>query len=421
MGSQMPAGRPCKVHQNCFQNAAPPSKDLTHLGVVFRMNLLKFGRIPMIYKVARTWIALLLVFLLAVPVTLAQNKNETQSKSQAESKKKSKKKNSDVDNIGNRDINKGSINFISLEKEIQMGRQLASEIERQVKLMDDPTINEYVNRVGQNLVRNSDAKVPFTIKVVESDEINAFALPGGFFYVNSGLILAADDESELAAVMSHEIAHVAARHGTKQASKAELINFASIPLIFMGGVGGFAIRQAAGFLIPLQFLQFSRGDEAEADYLGLQYLYKTGYDPGAAVSFFEKLQAKESARPGSVSKMFSTHPPTGDRIEMTKKNIELILPDKDQYVVTTSEFNKVRTLLAQLENRRPSQEEANKPSLRRKTQRPDVNGDDNKGGNAKDTSSKNKKDKDKDAQADSSKPDNKEPADDDRPTLKRRN
>ena len=189
----------------------------------------------------------------------------------------------------------------------------------------------------------------------------------------------------------------------------------------MGGVGGFAIRQAAGFLIPLQFLQFSRGDEAEADYLGLQYLYKTGYDPGAAVSFFEKLQAKESARPGSVSKMFSTHPPTGDRIEMTKKNIELILPDKDQYVVTTSEFNKVRTLLAQLENRRPSQEEANKPSLRRKTQRPDVNGDDNKGGNAKDTSSKNKKDKDKDAQADSSKPDNKEPADDDRPTLKRRN
>ena len=375
----------------------------------------------MIHKVARTGLMLFLAFLVSASLPLLAQSDTPQTKEDKDkAKAKNKKKNSDVDNIGNRNINKGSINFISLEKEIAMGRQLAAEIERQVKLIDDPVINEYVNRVGQNLVRNSDAKVPFTIKVVESDEINAFALPGGFFYVNSGLILAADDESELAAVMAHEIAHVAARHGTEQASKAELVNFASIPLIFMGGVGGFALRQAAGFLIPMQFLQFSRKDEAEADYLGLQYLYKTGYDPGAAVSFFEKLQAKESARPGSVSKMFSTHPPTGDRIEMTKKNIELILPDKDQFVVTTSEFNKVKTQLAQLENRRPSAEEANKPSLRRKTQRPDVNGgDDGSGGkDTKTTSSKNKKDKD--TQADSSKPDDKEPADDDRPKLKRR-
>jgi len=343
----------------------------------------------------------------------AKSSSKDKDKDKDKSKPKNKKRNSDVDNIGSRNINKGSINFFSLEKEIQMGRQLAAEIERQVKLLNDTTVNEYVNRVGQNIVRNSDAKVPFTIKVVESDEINAFALPGGFFYVNSGLILAADDESELAAVMAHEIAHVAARHGTKQASKAELVNFASIPLIFMGGVGGFALRQAAGFLIPMQFLQFSRSDEAEADYLGLQYLYKTGYDPGAMVSFFEKLQAKESAKPGSVSKMFSTHPPTGDRIEMSKKNIELILPDKDQYVVTTSEFNKVKTLLAQIENRKPSFEESNKPSLKRRTQRPDVNGDD-----GKDTASNNKKDKD--SQADSSNPDDRQPADDDRPTLKRR-
>src|SRR2546425_13325146 len=389
------------------------------------MNLVCLRRNDMIDRVTRLGLLLSLAFLIAIPLpafaqTDTNDQTKTLSKDQdkqdKDKSKKSKKKNSDVDNIGNRNINKGSINFFSLEKEIQMGRQLAAEIERQVKLLDDPTINEYVNRVGQNIVRNSDAKVPFTIKVVESDEINAFALPGGFFYVNTGLILAADDESVLAGAMAHETAHVAARHGTKQASKAELINFASIPLIFMGGVGGFALRQAAGFLIPMQFLQFSRSDEAEADYLGLQYLYKTSYDPGAAVSFFEKLQAKESARPGSVSKMFSTHPPTGDRIEMTKKNIELILHDKEQYVVTTSEFTKVKTLLAQLENRRTTKEEANKPSLRRKTQRPDVNGDDNKGGNAKDTSSKNKKDKDKDAQADSSKPDNKEPADDDRPT-----
>jgi predicted Zn-dependent protease len=381
----------------------------------------------MMCKVARTGLILFLGCLFSIPLPLlaqtdtdsdktdqAKSSSKDKDKDKEKSKSKSKKKNADVDNIGTRNINKGSINFFSLEKEIAMGRQLAAEIERQVKLLNDPAINEYVNRVGQNIVRNSDAKVPFTIKVVESDEINAFALPGGFFYVNSGLILAADDESELAAVMAHEIAHVAARHGTKQASKAELVNFASIPLIFMGGVGGFALRQAAGFLIPMQFLQFSRSDEAEADYLGLQYLYKTGYDPGAMVSFFEKLQAKESARPGSVSKMFSTHPPTGDRIETSKKNIEQVLPDKEQYVVTTSEFNRIKTQLAQLENRRPSQEEANKPSLKRRTQRPDVNSDD------KDTGSGSKNKKDKDADVDSSKPDDRQPADDDRPTLKRR-
>src|SRR5262252_9186059 len=341
------------------------------------MKLLWLRRKTMMHKAARTGLTFFLALVIAVPFPLlaqdqtdkdAQTSTSKSNDKKSKDKAKSKKKNSDVDNIGNRNINKGSINFISLDKEIAMGRQLAAEIERQVKLIEDPTINEYVNRVGQNLVRNSDAKVPFTIKVVESDEINAFALPGGFFYVNSGLILAADDESELAGVMAHEIAHVAARHGTEQASKGELINFASIPLIFMGGVGGFAIRQAAGLLIPMQFLQFSRKDEAEADYLGLQYLYKTGYDPGAAVSFFEKLQAKESAKPGTVSKMFSTHPPTGDRIAMSKKNIELILPNREQYVVTTSEFNRVKAQLAQIENRRPNQEEANKPSLRRKTQ-----------------------------------------------------
>jgi predicted Zn-dependent protease len=383
----------------------------------------------MMHKAARTGLTFFLALLIAVPFPLlAQDqtdKDAQTSTSKSNDKKskdtaKGKKKNSDVDNIGNRNINKGSINFISLEKEIAMGRQLAAEIERQVKLLEDPTINEYVNRVGQNLVRNSDSKVPFTIKVVESDEINAFALPGGFFYVNSGLILAADDESELAGVMAHEIAHVAARHGTEQASKAELINFASIPLIFMGGVGGFALRQAAGFLIPMQFLQFSRKDESEADYLGLQYLYKTGYDPGAAVSFFEKLQAKESAKPGTVSKMFSTHPPTGDRIEMSKKNIELVLPDKEQYVVTTSEFNQVKSLLAQLENRRPSPEEANKPSLKRKTPRPDPNSKDDDSDRSS-TSSKTSKDKNtQDSKVDSTKPEDKEPADDDRPTLKRR-
>src|SRR5688572_26455800 len=212
----------------------------------------------MILNISRSVAALLLVALLGAPVYSQEKKEEAADK-----------KNSDVDNIGNRNINKGSINFTSLEKEIALGRQLSAEIERQVKLVEDPTILEYINRVGQNLVRNSDAKVPFTIKVVESEEINAFALPGGFFYVNSGLILAADDEAELAGVMAHEIAHVAARHGTENAAKAQIVNIATIPLIFLGGPAGFGIRQAAGFLIPLQFLQFSRKHESEADFLGL--------------------------------------------------------------------------------------------------------------------------------------------------------
>ena len=167
----------------------------------------------MMHKVARTGLISFLTLLIAASVPLlAQNQTDKDANSKTSDSKdknrkdkdkaKHKKKNSDVENIGNRDINKGSINFFSLDKEIAMGRQLAAEIERQVKLNEDPTINEYVNRVGQNLVRNSDAKVPFTIKIVDSNEINAFALPGGFFYVNTGLILAADDESELAGVMA---------------------------------------------------------------------------------------------------------------------------------------------------------------------------------------------------------------------------
>ena len=202
----------------------------------------------------------------------------------------------DVDAIGNRDVGKG-MNFYSLEKEIALGKSLAQQVEQQSRLIQDPVVAEYVNRVGQNLVRNSDARVPFTIKVIDSDDINAFALPGGFFFVNSGLILASESEAELAGVMAHEIAHVAARHGTKNASKAELTNWLTIPLIFLGGPIGFGVRSAAGLLIPMKFLQFNRGAEREADFLGLQYHYKTGYDPQGFVEFFEKIQAREKTRP----------------------------------------------------------------------------------------------------------------------------
>src|SRR5438270_9092313 len=297
----------------------------------------------------------------------------------------------DVNAIGNRKVGgRGLGDWYSLEGEIRMGKQYAQEVEATSKLIRDPVITEYVNRIGQNLVRNSDAQVPFTIKVVDSDEVNAFALPGGFFYVNSGLILAADEESELAGVMAHEIAHVAARHATRQMTRAQWANIGTIPLIFVGGGIGYAVRSAAGLGLPLTFLSFSRGFESEADYLGLQYMYKAGYDPNAFVQFFEKIQAKEKKKPGTLAKAFSTHPQTPDRISKSQEEIARILPARQQYVVTTSEFDNVKARLAALENRRKviDQKDSGKPSLRR-------------------TASKDKTTSDKGA-------------DDDRPTLKRR-
>jgi beta-barrel assembly-enhancing protease len=275
-------------------------------------------------------------------------------------------KKKDPEEIGNRDVGKG-VNFYSLEKEIALGKQLAQEVERQAKIIDDPIIAEYVNRVGQNLVRNSDAKVPFTIKVLDSEEVNAFALPGGFFFVNSGLMLKAESEAELAGVMAHEIAHVAARHGTKQATKGQIINYATIPLIFMGGWTGYAIRQGASVAIPLGFLKFTQTMESEADYLGLQYLYKSGYDPTAFVDFFEKIQSLEKKKPGTLAKIFSSHPPTDNRIKAAQDEIQKILKAKPEYVVNTSEFNDVKNRLAMLHNRRKvdMNQDSTRPRLRR--------------------------------------------------------
>jgi len=292
----------------------------------------------------------------------------------------------DVDAIGNRKVGgRGMGNWYSLETEIRMGKQYSMQVENSVKLVQDPVVNEYVNRIGQNLVRNSDAQVPFSIKVIDSDEVNAFALPGGFFYVNSGLLLAADEEAELAGVMAHEIAHVAARHGTRQMTRAQWANIGTIPLIFIGGGLGYGIYEAAGLGLPLTFMKFQRNFEAEADYLGLQYMYKTGYDPQAFISFFEKIQAKEKKKPGTLAKAFASHPQTPDRIEESQKEIATILPARPQYVVSTSEFDDVKSRLATIENRHKVIEEkdGSKPSLRRtstsdKTSGTDKSGDDDR-------------------------------------------
>jgi predicted Zn-dependent protease len=299
----------------------------------------------------------------------------------------------DIDAVGNRNVGcgRGVGNWYSVEKQVAMGRSFAQQVESQVKLVNDPVVTEYVNRVGQNLVRNSDAQVPFTIKVIDSDVVNAMALPGGFFYVNSGLILAADEEAEVAGVMAHEIAHVAACHAAREQTRASLLQMASIPFIFVGGGIGYAGYEAAGLGGMFGLLKFSRGFEAEADYLGIEYMYRAGYDPSAFVSFFEKVQAMEKKKPGTLAKAFDTHPQSADRIAKSQDEIRKILPARQQYVVTTSEFDDVKSRLAAIENKHKllDQKDSSKPSLRRTS-------------NPSDKSEDGKKD------------------DDDRPTLKRR-
>src|SRR6516164_7461453 len=275
----------------------------------------------------------------------------------------------DVEAIGNRKVS-CHMNWFSLEKEIGLGKQLAQEVERSSKMIDDPVVTEYVNRVGQNLVRNSDAKVPFTIKVIDSDEVNAFALPGGFFYVNSGLILRSQEEDELAGVMAHEISHVTLRHGTKQATKADIIQIGAMAaMIFVPyGWAGYGIYEGMQLAIPLTFLKFSRDAEREADFFGIQYMYKAGYDPNAYVTFFERIQADEKRRPGTIPKFFSTHPPTPERIEAAQKEIARILPARQEYIVTTSEFDQVKGRLRNIMFSRKVTEAKDKPTLRSKTE-----------------------------------------------------
>ncbi len=276
----------------------------------------------------------------------------------------------DVNAIGTRNIgSRGLGNWFSTDWEIRNGKQYSMEVEKSAHLVTDPVIVEYVNRVGQNIVKNSDAKVPFTIKVIDSDEINAFALPGGFFYVNSGLILAADEESELAGVMAHEISHVVAHHAARQMTKMAYAQIASIPLMIyaQGSWTGYGVYEVSQLAIPIGFLKFSRMDEAEADYLGLQYMYRAGYDPQSFITFFEKIDALEKHKPGAVAKLFADHPQTPDRISRSEEEIATIMPAKADYLVTTSEFDDVKARLLRLENKRKinNPKDANKPTLRR--------------------------------------------------------
>jgi beta-barrel assembly-enhancing protease len=317
---------------------------------------------------------------MSAPTVFAAQEKQEQKKSEQKAEQKSDSKpaipttttaqqtqkrplsvNEDPSMIGKRNINKGSIGIVnamsgSIEKDVAIGRQLAAEIDRQAKFVEDPLITEYVNRVGQNIVLHSDAKIPFTIKVIDSDEVNAFALPGGFFYVNKGLLLAADNEAELAGVMAHEIAHVAARHAAEQQAKGMLANIGLIVgSIFLGGVPGAILNQtpAADIGLAMGFLKFNRGAEEEADRLGVQYLYASGYDPNAMATMFEKLAAKNKKKPGTISKLFASHPQAPDRRDASLALVARF-PEREEYVITTSEFQKVKSKLMRLSNARAS-------------------------------------------------------------------
>lgn len=300
--------------------------------------------------------------------------------------------NEDPAMIGKRNINGGSDKLFgwlggSREKEMAIGRQLAMEVEQQAKMVEDPMVTEYINRVGQNIVLHSDAKIPFTIKVIDSDEVNAFALPGGYFFVNKGLILGADNESELAGAMAHEIAHVTARHAMENQGKGQLLNYGILAgIIFTGGIAGTVLQNTAGIAQALAFFKFSRGAEEEADRLGAQYLYASGYDPTGMASMFEKLSSQNKKKPGTIAKLFSSHPQSIDRRDASL-GLVARFPEKEEYVISTSEFQRVKAYLTRITNAKAGvssdidDEDAGKPTLKRR-QPVDADGTDGEPGSS---------------------------------------
>ena len=279
-------------------------------------------------------------------------------------KKLDKKK--DPAEIGDRNVTGRFNNLYSVDKEISLGRQLSIEVHKQARIVDDPIVADYINRLGQTLARNSDVTFPVSFTLIEADDINAFTLPGGFVFINTGMFRLSDNEAELASVLAHELGHAAARHATRQATRTDLIAAATIPLAVFGGWMGLLVRPAASILEPMALFHFSREFETEADLLGVEYLWKSGYDPDASVDMFERVESTERRQPGSVSKLFRTHPLTADRIEKTQNNINQLLPSRDEYVLNTSEYEEVRARLNELlHDRKPDPKEHAHPTLRR--------------------------------------------------------
>ncbi len=274
-------------------------------------------------------------------------------------------KKKDPSEIGDRDV-AGKLNVYSIEKEMALGKQLAIEVRKQARIVDDPIVSEYISRLGQNLARNSDVTFPVSFTLIDADDINAFTLPGGFIFINTGTLRLSDNEAELASVLAHELGHAAARHATRQATRNDLISAGTLPLFLFGGWTGLLAHSAAGLASPMFMFHFSRAFETEADLLGIQYLWKAGYDPTASVDMFERVESTERKQPGSVSKLFRTHPLTADRIVKTQKNIDELLPGRDTYVINTSEYEAIRARLAEIsQQRKPDPKDRDHPTLRR--------------------------------------------------------
>ncbi len=293
----------------------------------------------------------LLTFVSAAAILCAQDAKPNKKKDPAE--------------IGNRKVD-GGPNFYSIEKELALGRQLSLEVERQAKLYDDPIVVEYLDRIVQNLARHSDVTFPVSVKIIDSDQPNAFTLPGGHMFIDTGLIRLTESEAELAATLAHELGHVAARHATRQATQGTIANIATIPLSILGGPVGLLAHGAASVAMPMSFLKFSRVFETEADELGLQYMYESGYDPAASVDIFERLEALEKKKPGTIAQLFNTHPMTSDRIQKAQKNIQNALPPRAEYVINTSDYEDIRSRLVDSLNSRKAVASADKkPTLRK--------------------------------------------------------
>jgi beta-barrel assembly-enhancing protease len=290
----------------------------------------------------------------------------------------------DVSRIGQRSIGHG-VNVYSLQKERALGETMASAIDRDARFVADPQVNDYISRLSQKIARNSDAQVVFTTKVIDSPDLRIFALPGGFLYVDKGLIMEVDSEAELAGLMAHEIAHVAARHATRFATRKYAWSLLSIPITYLSGPAAIGTRQIA----PLTLKKFSRDSEFEADLLGIQYQYAAGYDPQTFVEALEKLQSCDSKTReriakglpaggkaplrGQIARAFANYPPTEERIEKAQTQISSLLPGRNDYVLDTSEFQEVKTKLTWadrpiLRRHRAGDGPSNGPVLHRQSQ-----------------------------------------------------
>jgi predicted Zn-dependent protease len=268
----------------------------------------------------------------------------------------------DVEYIGRRGIGHG-FNLYSLKRERELGQSMAASFNRNTKIITDPLVNDYVNRLAQKIVGNSDAEIPFTIKVIDSGDIpRAFGLPGGFLFIDTALIISADGEAELAGVIAREIAHVAARHATRALTRKQLWNIAG-SVAYLTGPAGVAFEDAGGIAGPLWLKKFIRDSEYEADLLGIEYAYAAGYDPQALLDALEKLHALEVKRNAALSKIpgyhlasklpfhnrlarsFASYPLTDERIQRLQDEIAALLPNRKDYVLDTGEFEEVKAAL----------------------------------------------------------------------------